>query len=86
MSQAADELARILATGIQDLPSPAELETPFGIDAEWIRYATEAELQELAKLHNWITRKQQALTRLIETRAKIRRCCTKRGRRANGKD
>lgn len=86
MRDNAERLACILAEGIQDLPTPAELETPFGIDAEWIRYATAAELQELSKLHNRIIRKQQALTLLIQVRAQIRRTCTQRARRANGKN
>ena len=86
MRDNAERLACILAEGIQDLPTPAEMEMPFGIDAEWIHYATEAELVELSKLHNWITRKQQALTLLLQKRAKIRRTCIKRRRRANGKN
>ncbi|KPD10350.1 hypothetical protein AN476_21510 [Phaeobacter sp. 11ANDIMAR09] len=85
MAQAAEELARILAAGIQDLPKPANLIEPFDLGAPWTHHANEAELGELSKLHMRITRKQQALTDLIEERAIIRRRCIQRMRRNDGK-
>ncbi|MGR3623008.1 MAG: hypothetical protein ACU0BV_12065, partial [Pseudophaeobacter sp.] len=79
-------IIRFVQQSLQDLPTPADQEEPFGLGAPWTHHANADELEELAKLHNWITRKQQALTRLIETRAAIRRRCVKRMRREAGKD
>ena len=86
MKHASEAQIRVLAAGIQDLPTPAELEEPFGLGAPWTHHANQKELEALAKLHNRIIRKQKALTLMIENRAAIRRRCIKRMRREAGRN
>lgn len=58
----------------------------FGIGANWLRSATEAELRQLAKLHLRIARRKAGLAGLIAERQLIMNRCIRRMRREAGKD
>lgn len=59
---------------------------PFGIGANWLQVATEAELRRLAKLHLRIERRRAGLAREVAERQLIMNRCIRRMRRAAGKD
>ena len=58
---------------------------PFGLRALWLRWANEAELRRLAKLHLRIERKKRSLGALVAERQTIMSRCIRRMRRADGK-
>ena len=59
---------------------------PFGIGANWLKEATDAELRRLAKLHLRIERRKAGLAREVAERQMIMNRCIRRMRRAAGKD
>lgn len=58
----------------------------FGVGANWLRSATEAELRQLAKLHLRIGRRKAGLAGLIVERQLIMNRCIRRMRREAGRD
>lgn len=58
----------------------------FGLRALWLHFADELDLRRLAKLHMRIQLRELALHDLKEERRQIMRRCTRRMRRAQGKN
>ena len=67
------------------MPAPRQ-EKPFGLGAPWMHHATSEEFERLARLHNRIQRKENALAAMRQERAGIMRRSIRRMRRAAGKD
>lgn len=59
---------------------------PFGLHAPWLRFATEIELRQLAKIHLRIERRRMGISFLVSDRQRIMNRCIRRMRRASGKN
>lgn len=81
---AEDRKVAAIAAHIGHNGGPAITE-PFGIGAEWMRSANDAELARLATLEVRIDRKKQILAETIAERTLIMRRCIRRSRRAQGR-
>jgi hypothetical protein len=57
----------------------------FGLTAAWLRFARNAELKRLAKLHVRIERREQAIKDLRKERTTIMNRCIRRMQRDTGK-
>lgn len=83
--RALEEDARQIASLLGHNGGP-EISEPFGLKAPWFQHSNTDEVEELAKIHVWIERRQRAIADLVERRAKIRKRCIRRMRRAQGKN
>lgn len=59
---------------------------PFGLRAAWLRFASEVELRQLAKIHLRIERRRLGIAWLVRERQRIMNRCIRRMRRASGKN
>ena len=86
MKHTSETAIRALAAAVQEQSPIAEKEEPFGLGAPWTHHATPEEFERLARLHNRIQRKENALAAMREERASIMRRSIRRMRRAEGKN
>lgn len=64
----------------------SRLREPSGLRAAWLRFANEVELMRLAVIHLRIEHKKATMADLVGERQRIMNRCTRRMRRAEGKN